>query len=66
MEFLEKATNSDAIRIVVTAYMDFEILENAVERGEIYTFHDKPNNMEYIEQLIYEAYKVYLTKKNNL
>lgn len=68
VEFLSEAfkRNPEPMRIVVTAHRDNSTLEIALKEGKIFTYHDKPWDLEDLEKSIEGAYKVYqLQKKRN-
>lgn len=56
IEFLELIDENLApFRIVVTAHRDMTILEEAMQKGKIYDYYDKPWNVEVLEKMIDNA-----------
>lgn len=65
IEFLLKAQAEcwEIVTIVVTAHRDLQLLEEAKNKGEIFSYHDKPWDMDFLEKLILEAYGEYCKRK---
>src|SRR4051812_46483110 len=55
--------NPDQIRILLTGFSDIEAIKDAVNRGQIYHYLQKPWNDDELRKTIEEAYKVYHLKK---
>jgi len=53
----------DQIRILLTGFSDIEAIKDAVNRGQIYHYLQKPWNDEELKTTISEAYKIYHLKK---
>jgi response regulator RpfG family c-di-GMP phosphodiesterase len=55
--------NPDQIRILLTGFSDIEAIKDAVNRGQIYHYLQKPWNDKELKETIEQAYKVYHLKK---
>ena len=53
----------DQIRILLTGFSDIEAIKDAINRGQIYHYLQKPWNDENLKETIESAYKVYHLKK---
>ena len=53
----------DQIRILLTGFSDIEAIKDAINRGQIYHYLQKPWNDEELRQTIKNAYQVYHLKK---
>jgi response regulator RpfG family c-di-GMP phosphodiesterase len=53
----------DQIRILLTGFSDIEAIKDAINRGQIYHYLQKPWNDEELRTTISEAYKIYHLKK---
>lgn len=64
VQFLEKVIESypSPMRILLTGYTDMTAIIDAVNKGEIYHYLNKPWNKEELEEVIEKAYEVYLKK----
>lgn len=60
-EFLEKVLEKfpEPMRILLTGYSDITAVTDAVNKGKIYHYLNKPWNTEDMEQIINRAYEVY-------
>lgn len=65
VEFFEKLVviNPRPIRILLTGYSDIVSVIDAINRGEVYRFIDKPWNLEQIRNAIYNAAEIYDARK---
>ena len=65
VEFFEKMVKfkPDPIRILLTGYSDISSVIDAINKGEVYRFIDKPWNIEQIKNAIYNAADLYYTRK---
>ncbi|MCH7398970.1 hybrid sensor histidine kinase/response regulator [Belliella sp. DSM 107340] len=65
VEFFEKLMkiNPDPVRILLTGYSDIASVIDAINKGEVYRFIDKPWNLEQIKNAIKNASEIYFTKK---
>ncbi len=65
VEFFEqlREINPDPVRILLTGYSDIASVIDAINKGEVYRFIDKPWNLEQIKNAIKNAAEIYLTKK---
>jgi len=65
VEFFEKMVKvkPDPIRILLTGYSDIASVIDAINKGEVYRFIDKPWNIEQIKNAIYNAADLYYTRK---
>lgn len=60
-----KVKYPDTIRIILTAYADYETAYESINRGYVYRFVQKPWDFEELSNIIEDSYKIYsLTKKN--
>jgi len=64
VEFLEKVIEKypRPIRILLTGYTDMSAIVDAVNKGEIYHYLNKPWDDDELEEVIQKAYEVYLKK----
>jgi response regulator RpfG family c-di-GMP phosphodiesterase len=53
----------DQIRILLTGFSDIEAIKDAINRGQIYHYLQKPWNDEELRRTIEEAFKVYHLRK---
>lgn len=53
----------DQMRILLTGYSDMDALKDAVNRGQIYCYLQKPWNDEELRATIQKAFQVYYLKK---
>ncbi|WP_158861067.1 hybrid sensor histidine kinase/response regulator [Lunatibacter salilacus] len=65
VEFFEKlvVVNPRPIRILLTGYSDIVSVIDAINRGEVYRFIDKPWNLEQIKNAITNAAEIYDARK---
>jgi two-component system, sensor histidine kinase and response regulator len=65
VEFFEKmvAINPDPVRILLTGYSDITSVIDAINKGEVYRFIDKPWNIEQIKNAIQNAGEVFATRR---
>jgi two-component system, response regulator PhcR len=66
IELLEDALKKypQQVRVLLTAYSDFEILKRAVNNGCIFKYMAKPWNDDELKNTIVEAYALYVNNKN--
>ncbi len=64
VEFLEKVIEKypAPMRILLTGYTDMSAIVDAVNKGNIYHYLNKPWNDEEMERVIESAYDIYLKK----
>ena len=64
VEFLEKVIEKypAPIRILLTGYTDMSAIVDAINKGSIYQYLNKPWDEEELEEIIEKAYDVYLAK----
>ena len=64
-EFFEKLIqiNPDPIRILLTGYSDIASVIDAINKGEVYRFIDKPWNIEQIKNSIKNAADIYFMRQ---
>jgi len=67
VEFLASIINDfpHPIRILLTGYTDMEALVEAINRGEIYRYINKPWNEEELKVFIKQAHEIYSLRKEN-
>lgn len=53
----------DQIRILLTGFSDIEAIKDAINRGQIYHYLQKPWNDDELKKTIEEAYEIYHLKK---
>jgi len=53
----------DQIRILLTGFSDIEAIKDAINRGQIYHYLQKPWNDEALKETIENAFKIYHLKK---
>lgn len=65
-ELLKQAVQQDPdqIRILLTGFSDFDALTEAVNKGKIYCYLQKPWDDDELRTVIIEAYGVYKAKKD--
>jgi two-component system, sensor histidine kinase and response regulator len=65
VEFFEQMTkiNPEPIRILLTGYSDIGSVIDAINKGEVYRFIDKPWNLDQIKNAIINAAEIYNTRK---
>jgi len=65
VEFFEKLVKikPDPIRILLTGYSDIASVIDAINKGEVYRFIDKPWNLEQIKNAIKNAADIYFTRQ---
>ncbi|UJP65043.1 hybrid sensor histidine kinase/response regulator [Mongoliitalea daihaiensis] len=65
VEFFEQLTkiNPDPIRILLTGYSDIVSVIDAINKGEVYRFIDKPWNLDQIKNAIVNAAEIYRTRQ---
>lgn len=65
VEFFEHLVKfkPDPIRILLTGYSDIASVIDAINKGEVYRFIDKPWNLEQIKNAIKNAADIYFTRK---
>lgn len=65
VEFFEKLVkiNPDPIRILLTGYSDIGSVIDAINKGEVYRFIDKPWNFDQIKNAINNAADIYFTRQ---
>ncbi len=67
VEFLESIVKEypDPIRILLTGYTDMQALIDAVNKGHIYRYLNKPWNEEELKMFIGQAFELYSLRKEN-
>lgn len=67
VEFLESIIPDfpDPIRILLTGYTDMQALIDAVNKGQIYRYLNKPWDEEELKMFINQAYELYTLRKEN-
>lgn len=66
IELLEEALKKypDQVRILLTAYSDFEVLKRAVNNGYIFKYIIKPWDESELKEIIKQAHALYLKNKS--
>lgn len=64
VEFFEKVRtrHPDPIRILITGHTDVGAAIDAINKGEVFRFIDKPWDYTYVENAIHSAYDIYKTR----
>lgn len=67
VEFLSaiKEKHSEPIRILLTGYTDFSALVEAINKGQIYRYLQKPWNEEEIKVVVSQAFEIYDLRRKN-
>lgn len=67
VEFLESIAEifPDVIKILITGYIDIEILINAINKGHIYRYLSKPWNDEELKIYVNQAFELLTIKREN-
>ena len=60
-----KDTHPLIIRILLTAYMEHEVVAESINSGEIYRYANKPWDYQNLKQIIHEAIQFHTLKKEN-
>jgi len=55
----------DSIRILVTGYTDIGVIKEAINKGQIYKYVEKPWENDYLKMIIDKAFEVYSLRKEN-
>ena len=68
VEFLESIVKEypNPIRILLTGYTDMQALIDAVNKGQIYRYLNKPWNEEELMMYLNQAYEVFVLRKENM
>ena len=67
VEFLESIIEDypDVMRVLLTGYSDIQAVIDAINRGMVYRYLNKPINEEELRSVIKNAYEVYSLRKEN-
>lgn len=67
VEFLQSIIKKypDTIRILITGYSDINAVKEAVNKGQIYKYIEKPWDNEQLKIIIEKAYEVYDLRRQN-
>lgn len=65
VEFFEQLMeiNPEPMRILLTGYSDIQSVIDAINKGEVYRFIDKPWSWEVIKNAVLNAFEIYSAKK---
>lgn len=55
--------NPDQVRILLTGFADMDAIKDAINKGQIYHYLQKPWNDDELRETIENAYKIYRLKK---
>ncbi|HLW49496.1 MAG TPA: response regulator [Sphingobacteriaceae bacterium] len=58
-------THPEPIRILLTGYTDLNAVIDAINKGKIYHYLNKPWNEKELDQTIQRAYEIYLQQKED-
>lgn len=67
IEFLEEVQKIDAepMRILITGYSDINAVVDAINKGQVYRYLNKPWHYDDFKSTILSAYEVYQLRKEN-
>lgn len=67
VEFLSaiKDKHTEPIRILLTGYTDFSALVEAINKGQIYRYLQKPWNEDEIKVVVTQAYEIFDLRRKN-
>lgn len=67
IEFLQSIIPKypEAIRILVTGYSDINAVKDAINKGEVYRYIEKPWDTDFMKMIIEKSYEVYSLRKKN-
>lgn len=67
-QLLEKAVSKypDQIRILLTGFSDMDALSDAINKGQIYKYLQKPWNDEELKETIRQAHQIYRIRKDQV
>lgn len=67
VEFLSaiKDKHTEPIRILLTGYTDFSALVEAINKGQIYRYLQKPWNEDEIKVVVSQAYEIFDLRRKN-
>lgn len=67
VEFLSaiRDKHTEPIRILLTGYTDFSALVEAINKGQIYRYLQKPWNEDEIKVVVNQAYEIFDLRKKN-
>jgi DNA-binding NtrC family response regulator len=55
----------DPIRILVTGYSDIVAVKDAINKGQVYKYIEKPWDNDFMKMIIDKSYEVYSLRKEN-
>ncbi|WP_025764563.1 hybrid sensor histidine kinase/response regulator [Dyadobacter tibetensis] len=66
VQFFEKIRDKhpEVIRILITGHTDISAAIDAINKGEVFRFIDKPWDYKYVENAITHAYEIYKTRED--
>lgn len=67
VEFLQSIIElyPESIRILVTGYADINAIKDAINKGQVYKYVEKPWDVDFMKMIIDKAYEVYSLRKEN-
>jgi len=67
VEFLQSILEEfpDPIRILVTGYSDMSAVKDAINKGQVYKYIEKPWDNDFMKMIIEKSYEVYSLRKEN-
>lgn len=67
VEFLQSILNEypNPIRILVTGYSDMTAVKDAINKGQVYKYIEKPWDNDFMKMIIEKSYEVYSLRKEN-
>ena len=67
VEFLQSILEEypEPIRILVTGYSDISAVKDAINKGQVYKYIEKPWDYDFMKMIIEKSYEVYSLRKEN-
>ena len=67
VEFLQSILEEypDPIRILVTGYSDMNAVKDAINKGQVYKYIEKPWDNDFMKMIIEKSYEVYSLRQEN-
>lgn len=67
VEFLQSILDEypDPIRILVTGYSDMNAVKDAINKGQVYKYIEKPWDNDFMKMIIEKSYEVFCLRKEN-
>lgn len=67
IEFLQSILDKypNPIRVLVTGYSDINAVKDAINKGEVYKYIEKPWDTDFMKMIIEKSHEVYSLRKKN-